>query len=308
MRIPDRRGQAAVEYILMLVIIVSLILGAKKAFTNVNNFMTSYMGDYVACLMEYGELPSLNVGEASLKKHVGGGGSKVCDAKFSDFTFTGGVAATGGGGSGSNGGNSSRNGRGSDGENSSAADSKKSSRNASKGGSGSSDINSGAKDGAAAGRSAKASQSNRLKRSSNAYGTADNRTGMEGKVKVIEDEEGAKKRNRRKGRYRPTRYVYSGGQYRAINGAMAADLEKSLPKKPLRTPSSKVSKGAEGFGLRPTTKTFIPKELNFDQRTQSEDSGFSFGNFFKWLLIGGMIIAIVIFFGGQLLNYSNSQD
>ena len=57
----------------------------------------------------------------------------------------------------------------------------------------------------------------------------------------------------------------------------------------------------------PTKKHINPPEAK--QIAQKEDTGdvFAFGSMLRWLMIIGMIVAIVIFFGGQLLNYSNSD-
>lgn len=323
-------GQAVVEYILMLVILISLVLGAKKAFSNVNDFMSDYMGDYIACLMEYGELPSLGIGEAGLNKHTG-----TCDANFSDFTFTGGVAYTGGGGgdddgdgSGPGGGDGDGGGTGtgtSGGKGKSGfSSSKNSSRNAKNDSSDTDGSNSssgkkgsgsdGASGGKNAGRRKSPYSDGRLKRSSSPYGTADGLNAGDGKVSVIDDagdEDGSggkKRRNRRRGRYRGNRYVYDRNKYRAITGAMAAEIEKAQPR-PRRAPAATVKKlDEEGGRLGPYKKAFTPPEKKREVAQESDESGFSFGNIFKWLLIAAMIIAIVIFFGGQVLNYSNSQD
>ena len=129
----NQSGQAAIEYVLLIVVIVSLIFGVKKAFNNVDDFISHYIGDYVTCLMEYGELPSLGVVAADQKKHLGGTGKK-CDEDFAGFTFEGGVPAAGGS-SGSSSGSSSSSASGNK-NNSSVAGSKNSSSSAAKGGSG----------------------------------------------------------------------------------------------------------------------------------------------------------------------------
>ena len=94
----NKRGQAAVEYILLLVITVSLVMGAKKAFSSLDKFINHYIGEYVICLMEYGELPSLGVSDSTQKKHMDGAG-KSCDEEFAGFTFEDGRPPTGGSGS-----------------------------------------------------------------------------------------------------------------------------------------------------------------------------------------------------------------
>lgn len=316
----NHRGQAVVEYILLLVVIVSLILGAKRAFSNVNTFMSNYIGDYVACLMEYGELPSLGVAEADLKKHEDTG--KICQTNFGDFTFAGGVPYTGGGtgpGGGPTAGPGGRTRSGSTGAGrSNMANSRNSSQNAdrqssSRRGSESNtlrDAASGSSAGGGGGRGSSPYSRGTLRRSSAGYGAGDgvSAAGSE-KVSVIEDPNAGDKERRRgrSGRYRGNRYVYNNNRYKAVTGRMAEEIEKKQPKKPPLKKTS-VTKIDEGSGIGPTKKAFTPPTAKREVASTNEDSGFKFGNILRWLLIAGMVIAIVIFFGGQLLNYSNSQD
>ena len=77
------QGQAVIEYILFLIIIVSVILGILYQFNDAfKNFVHSYFGDYIACLLETGELPSLG-GD-------GGPSQGVCNAKFKNFSVSSG--------------------------------------------------------------------------------------------------------------------------------------------------------------------------------------------------------------------------
>ncbi len=65
-RLRNNQGQALIEYVLMLVIIVSLVLMLMtQIFKPFGDFIQSYMGSYVGCLLEYGELPSLGYPEPS---------------------------------------------------------------------------------------------------------------------------------------------------------------------------------------------------------------------------------------------------
>ena len=69
-------GQAFVEYTLVLVVIVAITLGVFYQFNSAfRSFAQSYFGDYLTCLLEAGELPSLG----------GSGGS--CEADFQPFNF-----------------------------------------------------------------------------------------------------------------------------------------------------------------------------------------------------------------------------
>lgn len=77
------QGQAVIEYILLLIIIVSIILGVLYQFNDAfKNFLQSYFGDYIACLLETGELPSLGGN--------GGPNQGICNAKFKNFNVSNG--------------------------------------------------------------------------------------------------------------------------------------------------------------------------------------------------------------------------
>ncbi len=77
------QGQAVIEYILFLIIIVSIILGILYQFNDTfKNFLHNYFGNYIACLLETGELPSLG-GE-------GGANQDSCNAKFKNFDISSG--------------------------------------------------------------------------------------------------------------------------------------------------------------------------------------------------------------------------
>lgn len=78
----SQSGQAIVEYLLVLVVSVSIILGgvyqlnsAFKAWAN------SYFGNYLACLLESGELPSIS---------GTGGDSGVCNQLYEPFSLANG--------------------------------------------------------------------------------------------------------------------------------------------------------------------------------------------------------------------------
>ena len=77
------QGQAVIEYILILIMVVSIILGVLYQFNDVfKNFIHSYFGDYIACLLETGELPTLG-GD-------GGPNQGVCNAQFKNFNVSSG--------------------------------------------------------------------------------------------------------------------------------------------------------------------------------------------------------------------------
>ncbi len=74
-------GQALVEYILILGITVSLVLGLmNQLYKPFGQWLDNYMGQYLECLLDVGELPSFG----------SGAGSGECSSRFAAFSPTGG--------------------------------------------------------------------------------------------------------------------------------------------------------------------------------------------------------------------------
>ncbi len=76
----NRRGQAGIEYILLIFISVVVIIGAVSQFNrSFANFLQNYYGNYLVCLIEAGELPALGGAESQVVS--------VCEDEFVPFTF-----------------------------------------------------------------------------------------------------------------------------------------------------------------------------------------------------------------------------
>lgn len=293
----NQQGQAVVEYVLLLVIIVSLILGLRGVFGSMNDYMSNVMGEYIACLMEYGELPSLGVQESDLKNHQGGGG-KRCSVP--NFSATAALASSGAGGANSQ--NGSTNGvdkNGPSDKNASNNSNNESNKNESSSSSGSS---------ANRGRRSSPYNNGQISRSGG-FSTADNPQSLNSKSKVKsldETEEVGFGQGGRNYSSNPQRVIYR-GRYRVVTGAMADEIEKNAGMTP-RQPSSKLLGTAEeGYRITASKRNINPPEYKEPVDTK-KDEEFSFGNFLKWLIIAGIIIACFILFGGQVLNYSNSDN
>src|SRR3954469_17160539 len=85
-------GQAMVEYVLVLFVVVSVLAGAVWQLNDAfGQWAESYFGAYLQCLLEVGELPSLS-----------SSGDNQCDQAFEPFSFAKGrplkMAAGGSGG------------------------------------------------------------------------------------------------------------------------------------------------------------------------------------------------------------------
>ncbi|MEI7972800.1 MAG: hypothetical protein WCH11_00365 [Bdellovibrio sp.] len=90
LNLQNSRGQAFVEYLLILVVSVSLIsVIAYRLFTPLREWARNYMGAYVECLLDAGELP-----------RIGGGSGEAgeCDEGFEPFTVAEGRPSRGGSG------------------------------------------------------------------------------------------------------------------------------------------------------------------------------------------------------------------
>lgn len=316
-RAHNQGGQAVIEYVLLLIITVSLLLATKGLFVGTQQFIMSYAGDYVVCLMEHGELPQLGVGNDDLKKHQG---KAKCSAKFS---IAGGASLSGGGSSGSGSSSSSSNSSGTNSKGSQLANKGNNSTNGAnsgkdgkagsgKGGAGSSSDKDG--EGGGRGRSGRGGDyaNGRINRSGSSYGVADGAAGTPGgdKVRVIAGEGDDLGFNRNGGYDRSSRVVNKNNRYKAITGQMYDEIEKTAKKEPRKPTSRKVAtvKEEEAFRPGPRKSSFIPPERKPQAEYNDKDEDFSFGYLLKWLLIAGIVIAIIVFFGGQILNYSNSDS
>lgn len=90
----NESGQAFVEYILIIAVVLLIVLGAAYQFnSSFKVFVTNYFGNYTACLLETGELPGL---------FSAGNGGGQCDAEFKQFNANDGapLVTAGGGGPG----------------------------------------------------------------------------------------------------------------------------------------------------------------------------------------------------------------
>lgn len=298
----NQKGQAVVEYILLLVVIVSMLLAAKGLFQGVNTFIGNYVGNYFRCLMDHGELPQLGSAEADLKKHQE---QSNCIAKFSinkGATLVGDSSSSTHGTSNLTSTKNSTTGSNPSVKTTNTSD-KQVSKNSSKSKSNSSN--------SADSNESSSYAAGRIKKSNSNSGTADgaNDTGQ-GKVRSIDDEQvaGSAFGRNNTGRLNRTEYKYD--RYRAINsGQMFDDIEKSSKRDP-RSPNVKnVAKlsAEEGYRPGPRKNTFFPPERKPAAENLDSETDLGFGAIMKWLIIAGIIIAIIVFFGGQIMNYSNSE-
>lgn len=263
----SQSGQAAIEYVLLLVISVALVLMLMTQFFKpMQDFIASYMGDYTACLLETGELPSLG-GDSTVAADEG------CNAKFAPASLAGGRPANGttGGKSSSNSENSS---------NSSAT---------------------GVSPSGAAGASSSNLSGRNYGRIGNGMSGADGNGKNEKVVEIALDNGGSGSF------FRSSSVSYvrraSPKSMSIATSSMPEYEKKKLDKKesnPVRVISS------DGTGAKP--KKLALKVPEKKQILADEEQPFTIGNFMRIIFIIGIILAIVIFVGGQALQMSKSMD
>lgn len=266
----NEAGQALIEYILILVITVSIILGVMYQFSEgFKTFVNQYFGDYIACLLETGELPSLGGSGPNQGQCV----SPVL--KVSARSKIDGARQSGGAGG-----------------NTSSPTNNSSGTNNNNGGGGGNGLSpsvvtgSGAPTNAEAVGNTSAGRPARQKLSKNSSGSS-------GFDSASGDSDGV-----RSGRViRRKKIIYLGEEY--ID-------EKKKEEKKAKSKKAKLTRKDSGTSkLRVSKfKLDVPEKRKVASVQQSE--GFTFGVFIKFMLIAGIVIAIVVFLGGQALQIKKS--
>ena len=280
-------GQAVLETVLVLLVVVSMARLVWGLNQSVQEWGFNYFGDYFSCLIDVGELPSL--------------GSSVegeCSGAYQAYTFANGrppLGGSGGGGSGS-GGNGGLN------ESSGAS----SGGGGGGGDSGGSSANNGSADSGNGGRgnrtrvgSSNFRNSGANQNRSNSAGTAGNEE-EDDKFKVergsgIPDWALNNKNSKESGR--PER--------QSVNKKFVLEGEaEDRGREQIKTSSGKVSLNED----EDRSKKIKIKERKPAEVKAADDEGVGFGRLLRMLIILGIIIAIMVFFGGQALQISKDSE
>lgn len=268
-RVKSQSGQAAVEYILLLIITVALILLLMtRFFKPLQTFISAYMGDYTECLLRTGELPSLGNDDSSSTLSDQG-----CNAKFEPASFAGGRPSKGSGANGNT-----------------ANNSKSKSDSGSGGGGSGSTVASSSSSGGGNLRSPRGGT-----RSSDHSGPA-------GKVVEIALDDNGGNGFFRSGAVGSAPYRQSKTMSIGLAG-LTEEQKKKIQKKE-QGPTRLIS--TDGIAPPPKKMTVKPPEKKVEMI--EEDESFTIGNFIRMLFIIGIILAIVVFVGGQVLQMSKSYD
>jgi hypothetical protein len=283
----SRGGQATTEYILLMVLVVVMGLGALYRLNDAFRvFATNYFGSYLACLIETGELPMQEGGE--------------CENSYRPFSLadgrpkvTGDGGASGGGGTdvpggGNNSGSGDDSGTGSDGD---GLDNDGTDDSADSGGGG------GGGSPATFGDGFGDSVDGSGRSSSVGLSNADGKGGDNGRPKTVSALTGG-------GIEEQTIYDDSAGgrqAYVPMSGLEREDQRRVNGQKG----DVPVNEADMRGGGRTVAVSADEKKL---KQAMETDTGLNLPDFLRWLIIAGIVIAIVFFMGGQFLQISKSQE
>jgi hypothetical protein len=287
----DESGQAVLEYVLVLFVSVTLILGLLYQFNSAfKAYASNLFGNYIACLIETGELP----------------GSQACASSFVEFDINNGntivgpktqFAAKGSGDSaGGKGAKGGAGGKG-DGSDGSGGGGGGATNEAVAGGAGTSVASTG---GGSSGRGPTG-----MLFSSKKHTTAVGSVGGDEEKSAYAgfgSSGGMAATSRPVGtldRYQRKKSVALG--YTSSGGEEKKEDEKNRPK-------------AASAGKTEGSRALRPKKVAVDlnrapaKAASSEDQEFSISGLIRILLIIAIIIIIIVFFGGQLMQISKAQE
>lgn len=271
----NQKGQAVVEYILALVIIVSIILLISiKFFKPLQGYVNDTLGIYVQCLLETGELPNLHSGEASTEctlSNLGGSGGQF----------------------GPNAANSKNNGKGNNDKN-----------NSEKNGSNRNSDNSGGSGGSGGGGAYNGyagSRGGSLFSRRGAQVTENN--SKDGKtVEIALNDSGGG------GFFRVSNSVGGYGSNRTSRPNITRELTNAQQKELKEKNRTNKSSTVEGETRTPSPKKILVKPPPAPKILEQEDEKITFGNYFRYFLIAAIIIIILLIIGGQAMQLSKSWE
>lgn len=267
-KVPKQGGQATLEYLLLLFVIVALLAGALMKFSKqFVVFGNALVGEQLRCALEYGQLPSqLPPG--------------VCDPP----EFSG---SAGGNGSGS----------GSGGNNTNNNDSSNSSGDRSAGNSEGSDSSGGS----AGGSSGADGSVGGIGKNSRKFAANDGNGGGDGDSKSDSDEGGISRGTRKINVVNETVVVGDKNRSRYIPIIGSQDANENGEK------GEGLSVKDDSGGPKNSKKIPVilddrkPAEM-------PPDEPMTIGNFLKYILIAAIILALVVFFGNQFMSFQRSKD
>lgn len=265
--INNQSGQGLIEYVLLLVVAVGIILGSIYQLNSAFKvWATNYFGNYLACILETGELPSLGGGS---------GGTGLCEQIFKPFNIADGRRLIDGFKPGAGGGSTGNTGGGT---------------RESSGSSGGSYYSQGYQ-----GTPFRSS----ITRSSSKAAGLSRRKGSSGSTYT-----GSTQVSSYGSDYNRGRSSAQSGSSSRLDNSFAFQDEKEEKQKRKASPVTKKSV-VEGNGR---AKRIPYKGIVRKTASTGPDSSLTFTNFIRYLIIAAIIIALVLFLGGQALNIGKSME
>lgn len=262
----NERGQGIIEYVLALVVGVSLILGGMYQLNSAFKvWATNYFGNYLACLLEAGELPSIS-GD--------GGDSGVCNEFFKPFSLADGRPLKEGKDPGAE--------KGKAGSGAGTNDKKAGSSTVSGGGTH-----------FASGRAFGKGGGNRAIAAKGSKGKGLGPVGSTGSTDVSDY-----------GSYGKLNKRIDVKPKTLLDNRFAFEQEKEGKEK--RKSVASYKHPSEEGGKAP--KIRVKKIDRKRDVAAQEDTGLNIPNFLRYLIIAGIILALVVFLGGQTLQIGKSMD
>lgn len=273
----NQRGQAVLEYTLILLVLVAILLGGVWQLNDAfGRWANNYFGEYFRCLMEVGELPSLGVGSQG-----------VCDQFYEPFSLANGRPRSEG--SSSSGGSGS----------SSASASQSSSSSAGSQSAPSTGVG---------------GPSDSARPNTSSPSTSSASTGQASTPSDLGDE--ASRSRAGQSRYTGstasstpsdlTNFDFGGvGRPRFTPLVSGANFGEEQGDDPLRPRISQVESSSDS-SLRQRSVLLTPPERKI--AAADEDEAWGIGTWLRYLVIAAIIIAIVLLIGGQILQVSKSWE
>lgn len=307
----SQRGQATVEIILVLMVTVLIALGLIYRFnTAFKKYTTDMYGSYYRCLLETGELPGtgsvcgdkqarFNIANGRDLLRDGSGGSGGGSSSGGGGDGSGSDSGGGGNGKGSNGGKGGGSSGGQAGQDSGSED----------GGGGGSSGGGGSETVGGRGRTSgggTGSVIGRLRDMQKPRSTAVGKASDAGGGDVAHEEGssisvGSLSRAQAEGLRRvqtKMEFKMDGAEYRREETAAVAPATAAPSKKKVQA----------GDSLRPRKAVEVTDRKVASTTMEDKGRGFEFGRIFRLFIIFGLIVAIVIFLGGQMLQISKSGE
>lgn len=284
-----RRGQATLEIILLLIILVAVILGLVAKFnSSFRAYTVDLYGGYYRCLLETGELP---------------GTGSVCKDKQAAYDPEAGkdVITGGGGGDGSDGGGNGEDGGGNRGGGGTETTSNSGSGSGSSGDGNTETVSSGTSGGGQSviARMRRTSRRNQPTQVGSADDLSKSELAMAGGSGEDEPSRMGSRsvasNNLRRSRSR-TNFTMEGEEY--VREETKAAVASGTVKKT----------NEAGSGLRPRRSAYVPPREKKDSQSVEGTGGFAFGNLVRMLFIIIIIVIIVVVVGGQVMQVANSGD